>query len=247
MSPKFILRFDDICETMAWNRFYLIKDLLLSLNIKPILGVIPINKDPKLQIFKPRDRKYFFSTIKNLQKNNQWSIAQHGTYHTYHKISNDLLEINSKSEFSELSYKQQLNLIKIGKTELLKYDIKSNIFMAPSHSFDEKTLEALKFIGFKYITDGFGFYPMKKYELTFVPQLFSSFNNIGFGIYTVCIHLNTLSDKNFENLINNIKNKRNSIISFDEAIKYTNQTSLMDNIIWNFLKKTLKKYRSVKF
>ena len=49
-------------------------------NIKPVLGVIPKNKDPKLLNF-PKD-KNFWTKIKNWQ-NNGWEISLHGYSHDY--------------------------------------------------------------------------------------------------------------------------------------------------------------------
>ena len=48
---KFILRLDDICPTMDWNKFARLEAMLnLYGHIKPVMGVIPQNRDPKLQI-----------------------------------------------------------------------------------------------------------------------------------------------------------------------------------------------------
>ena len=46
MSAKYILRFDDICSTMNWNKWNSIEDILIKHNIKPILAIVPDNKDP---------------------------------------------------------------------------------------------------------------------------------------------------------------------------------------------------------
>ena len=48
MVCKYLLRFDDIAPNMNWRLFYKIKELLIKYKIKPILGVIPNNKDKEL-------------------------------------------------------------------------------------------------------------------------------------------------------------------------------------------------------
>ena len=51
MDCKYLLRFDDIAPNMNWRLFYKIKELLIKYKIKPILGVIPNNKDKELKNF----------------------------------------------------------------------------------------------------------------------------------------------------------------------------------------------------
>ena len=51
MVCKYLLRFDDIAPNMNWRLFYKIKELLIKYKIKPILGVIPNNKDKELKKF----------------------------------------------------------------------------------------------------------------------------------------------------------------------------------------------------
>ena len=43
-----LIRFDDICENMKWNYIKECEYLFDKLNIKPVLGVIPNNRDNEL-------------------------------------------------------------------------------------------------------------------------------------------------------------------------------------------------------
>ena len=79
-----IIRFDDVAENMNWQTFTIIEKTLNELNIKPVIGVIPLNKDPELLTYKKIEEN-FWDKIRNWNKNG-WEIAMHGTYLVYDKI-----------------------------------------------------------------------------------------------------------------------------------------------------------------
>jgi len=171
------------------------------------------NKDKHLKKYEYKED--FFDKIR-LYKDYGDTIAQHGTFHNYTSNSSGILGINSNSEFAGHSYKYQYELIKKGKEILNKNSCWQPIFMAPAHSFDENTLKSLKRLNFKSITDGYGFYPIKKEGIDHVPQLSAKPFNVGFGLATICLHTNSLSKKDANKFINFIKNNRSRIISYQD-------------------------------
>ena len=48
MSNGFILRFDDLCPTLNWKIWNPIEEFLVEAGIKPILAVVPENRDKGL-------------------------------------------------------------------------------------------------------------------------------------------------------------------------------------------------------
>lgn len=91
--------------------------------------------------------------------------------------------------------------------------------MAPSHSFDRNTLKALKKLGFTAITDGYGLYPYNIEGVILVPQLLSKpLKFLPFGIQTICLHTNSISDDALNYIINFIENNHDKFIDFKEAI-----------------------------
>ena len=104
--------------------------------------------------------------------------------------------------------------------------------MAPAHSFDDNTLKALKEADFKYVTDGYGLYPWSDRGLTFIPQLFSGFSNFGFGVYTVCIHLNELSGKEVDNVINQIDGREHKIIDLPSALNLSRKQNIFEEFFF---------------
>ena len=52
-DTRYILRFDDICPTMNWAAWEAIEALLTRHDVRPILAVVPDNRDPKLVVDPP--------------------------------------------------------------------------------------------------------------------------------------------------------------------------------------------------
>ena len=213
MATKIIVRFDDICPNIDWEKFLYIKTKIQDLGIRSLLGVIPENKDKSF--FKYQYNDSFFDLIYNY-KNYGDSIAQHGTYHRYTSNSPGILKINKRSEFAGHDFQYQYSLIKKGKEILQKHNCWQPIFMAPSHSFDLNTIEALKKLGFESISDGYGFFPYKRDGIEFVPQISSRPFNSGFGLATICIHSDNLSELKIKNLIDFLSINRSRIINYEE-------------------------------
>ncbi len=197
---KIAVRLDDITPDMDWKKFLKFKELLDLYKIKPLIGVVPINKDPDLKIDKAKEN--FPEYILGLQKEG-WVIAMHGYSHVYDSKKGGLFPLNHFSEFAGHSLEEQEKRIKEGKTLLAKQGIYTDIFMAPAHSYDKNTLTALKKHGFTKITDGFGKSPYIWKDLCFYPISFRLSDSLKKpeGCTTMVVHTNTIEDmKYYENL-----------------------------------------------
>ena len=73
-----LIRLDDIAENMNWQFMDESEILFDKYNIKPLLGVIPNNKDKELLSF-PKYEK-FWEKVRYWQ-NKKWEIAMHGYSH----------------------------------------------------------------------------------------------------------------------------------------------------------------------
>ena len=49
MGRKVIFRMDDICPDMNYEKFARARDMFIRYHVRPLLGVIPDNKDLKLK------------------------------------------------------------------------------------------------------------------------------------------------------------------------------------------------------
>lgn len=205
-----MIRLDDITPDMNWDNFNLACKILDTYQIRPLLGVVPECHDEKLQIQHKRDS--FWDILKELQAQG-WMIAQHGTYHMYVTCDSGMLGLKNQSEFAGLSYEEQYEKLKTGKEILEKNGIKTDIFMAPGHTFDKNTIKALSNLGFRTVTDGLYHHPYRYQGIVFIPCRLKAYRKIK-GIDTVCLHTNTMKERDFLELGTFCKQNRDQIIPF---------------------------------
>lgn len=66
MNAKYIFRLDDISEHMDCEKYHRVKSIFIKYDVKPIIGVIPKNKDKQLLIY-PKCKFDFWNEVKILQ------------------------------------------------------------------------------------------------------------------------------------------------------------------------------------
>ncbi len=236
-----LIRMDDICENMNWELMSKCETLFDNYNIKPLLGVIPLNKDPQLLKY-PKSEKFWDKVIH--WKNKGWEITMHGCNHLYTQKSDkkDVFNYGGNSEFYGLEYSKQLNKIEIGLSEFEKRQIKIRSFFAPNHIYDENTLKVLKNKNIKIIIDGYGLFPFYKKDLLFIPQLFYREKFLPFGIQSTQLHINYWKNSDYEKFEDFIKRYQKKIIDLDYIINVTNPNPIQS--ITNYIvEKTLKTSR----
>ncbi len=194
---KIAIRLDDITPDMDWEKFDRFKALMDKYGVKPLIGVIPDNRDSKLSV--GPEKNDFWEHVLKIQQQG-WMIAMHGLYHVYTTQNGGLFPLNHKSEFAGLPYEQQSAMIAEGRAILERHGIATDIFMAPSHTYDENTLKALKANGFYRITDGFGYGPYTWQDMTFYPLAMQREKAVRMkreGAVTLVVHPATLTDRDF--------------------------------------------------
>ncbi|MBR4832619.1 MAG: DUF2334 domain-containing protein [Butyrivibrio sp.] len=213
---KITVRMDDITPDMDWDKFLRFKKVLDEHDVKPLIGVVPDNKDEKLGVGSFRED--FWEYVRDLQKSG-WTIALHGFNHVYTTKDPGIFPIGGKSEFAGHPYSVQDDMLREGRRIFKSHGINTDIFMAPSHSFDKNTIKALKKNGFHKITDGFGRYPFERFGMTFYPisvKKSSALKDTGDGFTTFVYHANTMDDKDFENFEQLFDKAR--VVSFTEYL-----------------------------
>ena len=236
-----LIRMDDISENMNWALMDKCEKLFDKFKIKPLLGIIPINKDPELLKFPKNDR--FWERVENW-KNKGWEITMHGCNHLYTQKSdkNDIFNYGGNSEFYGLDYSMQLNKIKTGLEEFKKREIKVRSFFAPNHIYDSNTLKALKDSDIKIIIDGYGLFPYYKNEILFIPQLFYKEIFLPFGIQSTQMHINEWNDEAYKNFEIFVEKNYSKILNLNNIIEIANPNSLQ-NLTNYLVEKTLKTVR----
>lgn len=213
---KYLIRLDDACPYMDRAKWLRMEDILDKYGVKPLVGIIPANADPKTMI-DPEDNNFWVKAHSWEKKG--WSIALHGYDHVC--ISDGGMKgLNpfwKRSEFAELPLEQQREKIRKGYAVLKEHCFEPKYFFAPSHTFDENTLEALrKETDIRIISDTIGRYPYKKGDFVFIPQISGHCVKMPLpGIYTFCFHPNTMKEGAFASLELFLAKNHHHFICFD--------------------------------
>lgn len=195
---QYLFRLDDICPTMRWSRFVELCQIFDVHQIQPILAVIPDAKDPGLAVDPPHEN--FWPTIASL-KDKGWILAQHGYQHAYQTVESGILGLRRRSEFSGLTDAEQRAKISAGQAVFAdKLGFTPQWWSAPAHSFDFTTCQVLRELGFTHISDGIALFPFEKYGLMWVPHQTWSCRAKPLGLWTIGLHLNTMTDHHVQRL-----------------------------------------------
>ena len=219
-----LIRLDDIAENMNWDLMEKSELLFEKYGIKPILGVIPNNKDNELLSYSKKNN--FWEQVRDW-RDKGWEIAMHGYTHVYDKIckNEDYFNYGGGSEFCGHTLETQISRIKNGLQKFKNEKIKIRSFFAPNHTYDKNTFIALKNFRINEVIDGYGLMPYIENDIKFIPQLFYKVFALPFGIQTLQIHLNYWEQKDFDNFEKFIKKHSNKIITYDQAIAKINNSS----------------------
>lgn len=219
--------------------------VLRKYNVKPLLGVIPECKDPDLKIDDERDD--FWEYLKKL-RDDGYTLAMHGCYHLYQTKYRGMTNGSFHSEFAGLPFKKQYELISYGKKRLEEHGIRTDIFFAPAHSYDDNTLKALSKAGFKYMSDGKSKKPYIKYGIKCIPCRSGGVPKIRkLGYYTAVFHVHEWvradKAKGYDDLRRLCDSYSSDIINFKE---YSRQTignyfiQRADEILYVFYERNIR-------
>lgn len=215
MKQQFLIRLDDACPTMDSAKWCRIENLLDGYGIRPMVGVVPNCKDELLMVDSPDAD--FWNKVSAWQKKG-WTIALHGYDHCYVSSSSGINPMWRRSEFAGVSLTIQKGKIREGISCLKSNGVYPKYFFAPSHTFDENTLIALREESdIRVVSDTIGRYPYKYKDFYFIPQFVGHCVNMPIsGIYTFCFHPNTMGDVSFRNLESFLNIYHSRFIGFEE-------------------------------
>jgi glycosyltransferase involved in cell wall biosynthesis/predicted deacetylase len=217
-GPKYLIRFDDVCPTMNWDNWNRIESVLLETGAKPILSVVPDNRDPNLMVAPPDPA--FWERVRAWQKQG-WTIGLHGYQHTYVNRESGILRLNRRSEFAGLDYAEQYEKLSRGLDIFSSMGVRADAWVAPAHSFDWVTVAALNQLKIRVISDGLSTAPYRDHlGNVWVPQQFASMRGMPFGLWTYCYHLNHASEAELRRLEDALRRFRDRLVSLPEAAKW---------------------------
>ncbi len=231
-SPKYLIRLDDASHYLDNNKWNIIEKILIKYNVKPIVAVTPNNMDKNIQYSAFNEN--FWEKVHKWQKLN-WTIAMHGYNHVYHNCQRFKLKFPfyNRSEFGGLSLKEQIEKIKKANDIFISNGIKPKLWVAPSHTFDLKTLKALEQVtDIRVISDGIAYSSFFENGFNYIPQQLWDFKNKFFGTWTICLHPDTITKNELRNLQLFLKNKsrKNQIIGFNNINLNKRRLNFFDKI-----------------
>lgn len=170
----------------------------------------------------------------------------HGYNHVYSSKEGGINPFWNRSEFAGHSVEVQREKIRKGVAIMRGHGFNPMYFFAPSHTFDEKTLQVLvEESDIRIISDTIGRYPYKKRQFYFIPQITGHCAKMPVpGIYTFCYHPNTMTINGFAQL-EAFLGKYN-LFSFDDfRVQPYGPKCILDRFLsWSFF--TYRKMRGLK-
>lgn len=192
MSASYLIRFDDVCPTMRWSTWRVVEEILLAFGVKPILSVVPDNQDESLNVEERNEG--FWDQVRRWQARG-WTIGLHGYHHVYSSRDGGLVNISRSSEFSGLPFSLQLSKLQSALNIFRREGVRPDLWVAPGHSFDLTTLQVLRELGIRCVSDGFALYPYRdNLGMVWIPQQLWRFRKLPWGVWTICLHLNRWTD-----------------------------------------------------
>jgi hypothetical protein len=211
---------------MNWETWDVIDKMLVSSNVRPILAVIPDNKDPKLMIEPPVND--FWDRVREWQARG-WAIALHGYQHEYVNKNAGVIGLTRHSEFAGLPREVQKRKLLLGLDIFKRENVRADCWVAPSHSFDWTTVELLAELGVDVISDGLWPWPYTdKRGVIWVPQQIwggrkpnqrGGLCSMPAGVWTVCHHHNIWGKRELKNFQASLEEFGPDMIGLDDAVK----------------------------
>jgi len=195
------MRFDDFSRYSDQFKWTNILEHFESKKVPALIAVIPDCKDEKFMKKESIDDNSFWFKLFHYKK---FDIGMHGLHH---------------ENFGLMGYDQQLLWMKDSMKIFAGHRIIPDIFVPPNHSYNRFTFLAMKTLGMNIFSDGKGLYPWKDdlTDITIVPQILWTPRKVDFGVITFCLHPDTMSDKEVENLMKFVSENENNIVSITEV------------------------------
>lgn len=247
MELKYLIRLDDACPTMDAKKWQRMEYILDAVGVRPMVGVIPANNDPKQRIDK--EDVDFWAKVRNWEKKG-WAIALHGYDHCFISEAgmSGLNPLWARSEFAGVSLEKQKDKIRKGVAILIENGIDPKYFFAPAHTYDENTLRALREeSNIRIISDTIAIKPHREGDFVFIPQLGGHCAEMKIpGIWTFCLHPSNMTEENFIATERFLKAHKDEMVGFDELdLSNLKGKNLMSKILsWGYF--TRRKLKGTK-
>ncbi len=217
---------------MNWTIWEKIESELSRRGIKPILAVVPDNQDAKLMVGEAREN--FWECVRRWQHIG-WTIGLHGYQHRYVTQQSGIVGLNARSEFAGLLALEQENKLRQGLAIFERERVHADTWIAPAHSFDLATLQSLRLLGIRVISDGFHVLPYVDADgMQWVPQQLWQFVLKSYGVWTICYHHNSWSSADLDQFRMDLDRYAKQISSMQQIVEQYQhrQMGLLDVLAW---------------
>lgn len=195
----YLIRLDDASDHMDVTKWAEMQEILDVNDVKPLVGMIPLNRDPVLT--EKFQKNPDFWALANSWQRSGWRIALHGYEHVYSTNSGGINPVHNMSEFAGHTLNEQRRKIREGLAILREKGLEPDVFFAPSHTFDENTLEALRQESdIRIVSDTIANDVYCHNGFTFIPQQSGRVRELPFRLTTICLHPNFISDAEFRQI-----------------------------------------------
>lgn len=217
MKNKYLIRLDDACPTMDAKKWQRIESILDIYGVRPMVGVIPANNDPK-QMSDSSDGG-FWAKVKRWEKKG-WAIALHGYDHCFISDAgmSGLNPLWHRSEFAGVSLARQKEKIRKGVEVFRSNGLDPKYFFAPAHTYDKNTLQALREeSNIRIISDTIATKPYCKDDFVYIPQLGGHCIEMKIpGIWTFCLHPSAMKEEDFDTTERFLNAHKDEMVAFDD-------------------------------
>jgi peptidoglycan/xylan/chitin deacetylase (PgdA/CDA1 family) len=215
-KATYLLRFDDLCPTMNWTVWSEIEAILIQHRVKPILAVVPDNRDSTLRVGAPI--KGFWERVRQWQERG-WTIALHGHQHRYLTRNAGIVATRKKSEFAGLRLAEQEEKLRRAVQIFQQERIMPRVWVAPGNSFDRVTVSLLPKFGIHIICDGYFRIPFVcPRRMIWIPQQLFQFRPAPTGVWTVCYHPNNWTSEGLQTFRQDVARYQPQIASLEDIL-----------------------------
>lgn len=188
---RYLLRFDDLCPTVSREGWQRCCALVEEFRIQSILAIVPDNQDAELRV--SAHDPDFWHRMRAMEAAGA-TIGLHGYRHLCSNHGRSLVPLHRESEFAGVAAETQRAWIREGLCILREHGLDPKIWVAPRHGFDCNTITALHAEGIQSLSDGFARRPFLRDGVTWIPQQLWAPADKPDGLWTICVHPNTVCD-----------------------------------------------------
>ncbi len=220
MTTNYLIRLDDACPAMDNTKWEAVFSVLTKHDVKALIGIIPNNADAVTMPCAPDT--CFWQRMRELELHGH-VIALHGYDHCYATECGGINPVHNRSEFAGLPYTAQAEKLQEGYTILTEQGLHPKVFFAPSHTFDNTTVEALKkATPIRHVSDTVDYRPYRYNGITILPQQMGRCRKIMMpGYWTFCLHPNNMTTDDISAFSQFIQANRQHMMNYDRLLNVT--------------------------